>query len=469
MTCFRLGFLILFVITVSIGCAHTTPNGSNNSAVQGGDSLSDSTKTMSASAQTSRWVTDVREAYVLGHYERVVRRARRHLRDSLSTAHAMQVQLLLGRAEQKRGNHDEAIDALRAARVQAFESDQSVVQIDRALGKSYVALYRWPAAASAFQRIIDAYPDDQAARLALAEAYRRSRQWAKARQQYIRLVRRDSSNGQWWARLANCESKLGKSGSAIQHFERAHELLPHHADVTLSLSRFYRATMQTDAAQRVVDTTLHYRPGDNRLWRRKADLAFERRNFDRARRAYEQAIATGDSAATPYRRIGMIDVKSGQYERALASLRSSFRLDSMHTRTTLYLGISNLNLDRWERASRYLQRTIEQEAQGPITEAFVQRGLLNDRRGNVSEAVRDHKLALRLRPQRTEVYFHLAAVYDEYYREKKAAARYYRRFLRAADSTQMSLRSYARDRLETLRSTLHMQEASARRDSTPDG
>lgn len=67
--------------------------------------------------------------------------------------------------------------------------------------------------------------------------------------------------------------------------------------------------MRPDAARAVVDTTLAPRPADARLWRRRADFAFERDRFDRARRGYEQAITLGDSSATPYRRIGIIDVK----------------------------------------------------------------------------------------------------------------------------------------------------------------
>jgi hypothetical protein len=80
--------------------------------------------------------------------------------------------------------------------------------------------------------------------------------------------------------------------------------------------------------------------------------------------------------------------------------------------------------------------------------------------------VHAYRTALRLRSERTDVYFHLANLYDEHYREKETAARYYRRFLRASDSTQESLRTYARDRLETLRSTLHMQEAGLPSDSS---
>lgn len=453
----RLGLFVFLCALAWVGCAGTGPNGSGaapDRAASGPQAGPDSAQAPRARPP----IEALREAYVEGDYETVVRRARGLLRDSLAPGDSIQTQMLLGRAEQARGNHEGAIDALRAARATAFEADRSLVRIDRALGESYVARYQWAAAASAFRRVLEARPEDRATRQALAEVYRRSRQWADAKQQYTRLVRRDSSNGEWWARLAKCEVELGEIGPAIAHFEQAHELIPQSADIALTLSRFFRATMQPDAARRVVDTTLTHRPADARLWRRRADLAFEEDDFDRARRAYERAIATGDSTATPYRRIGMIDVKKQRYRDALSSLHPSFQKDSTNTRTTLYLGIAYLRLDSLQRASNYLRRTIEEEAKGPITEAFIQTGTVNSRRGNVEAAVEAYRMAFGLRPQRTDVYFHLATTYDEHYREKETAARYYRRFLQFADAPNERLRTYARDRLRALRSTLHMQE-----------
>lgn len=165
----------------------------------------------------------------------------------------------------------------------------------------------------------------------------------------------------------------------------------------------------------------------------------------------------------------MIDVEKQAYGRAVSALRSSFRKDSTSTRTTLYLGISYLRLDSLDRADTYLRRTIDEEAQGPTTEALIQRGTLHRRRGNVAPAVHSYKQALQLRPDRTGVYAQLANLYDEYYREKATAARYYRRFLRISDSTQKRLRSYAQDRLRTLRPTLHMQNGRGASEKDPDG
>jgi cytochrome c-type biogenesis protein CcmH/NrfG len=213
-----------------------------------------------------------------------------------------------------------------------------------------------------------------------------------------------------------------------------------------------------------VDTTLSHQPNDPRLWRRKADLAFEQDDLGTARRAYTRTLATGDSSATVFRRIGLIDVRRQQYARALPFLRHALRRDSTHSRTTLYLGVAHLRLDHLEQAKRHLQKTVDREAKGPITKALEHQGDMYSRRGDVSAALDAYRTALRLRPERRELYFRLATVYDEHYRDKTPAARYYRRFLRTTEEGLPELRQYAESRLDALRPTLHMQQGA----SSPD-
>lgn len=400
----------------------------------------------------------LRAAYTDGAYDSVVQCIRDPDRDSLRASEPKELHVLLGKAEQARGQHGAAIEALRSARRAAEDEGESTVAIDRALGESYAALYQWSDAASAFRRVLETRPDDRSARRALAEVYRRSQNWGKAREEYARLVRIDPSNGRWWARLGHCNLNRNRMQQARRHFTRAHRQFPQSAEVALSLSQLHRAEDDLEAAQRVVDSTLSHQSADPRLWRRRADLAFQQEEFARARQSYKQTLATGDSSATVFRRIGLIDVRHQQYADALPFLRQSLRRDSSHARTTLYLGVAHLRLDSLQQATTYLERTVELEAKGPITKALEHLGALHNQHGDVSGAVRAYKTAVRLRPQRTELYFRLATVYDEHYEDKAPAARYYRRFLEATEEPLPELRQYAESRLEALRPVLHMQQ-----------
>ncbi|WP_103029586.1 tetratricopeptide repeat protein [Salinibacter altiplanensis] len=449
-------WLLLACALGSAGCVASSPDHPGGTLPERVAPAPDSTRSASVDRDTVRRpsgrdgpVQALRAAYMEGAYDAVVRRIRsRRRHDSLRASETEELYVLLGRAEQARGRHAAAVDAFRVARRVAGDEKRSTVAIDRALGDSYAALYRWPEAASAFERVLDVRPDERAVRQALGEVYRRSRKWSEARAQYAQLVRADSSNGRWWMRLGQCNRELNHTERARRHFREAHRRVPRSAEVALSLSRLHRAEGHPEAARRVVDTTLTHQPGDSRLWRRRADLAFERDDLERARRAYVRTLATGDSSATVYRRIGLVDVRRQQYAQALPFLRRSLRRDSSHARTTLYLGVTYLRLDSLQQAGAYLQNTKALEHQGAVY----------SRRGKVSAALEAYKTALRLRPGRAELYFRLATVYDEHYRDKVPAARYYRRFLRANEGALPELRRYATSRLEALRTALHMQQ-----------
>ncbi len=462
-------WLLLACTSVGVGCVATSLNPTEEASPERVASMPDPTRSASADRDTTRRssgrdgsIQALRAAYMEGAYDAVVRRIRSRGRDdSLHSSASRALHVLLGRAEQARGRHAAAADALGTARRVAEGEGRPTTAIDRALGDSYAALRRWPEAASAFERVLDARPDDRAARRGLAEVYRRARRWSKARAQYTRLVRADSSNGQWWARLGRCNLALNQTKRARRHLGEAHRRVPRSTEVALSLSRLHRAAGHPSAARRVVDTALAYRSGDPRLWRRRADLAFKRDDFKEAHRAYVRTLATGDSSATVYRRIGLVDVRRQQYAQALPFLRQSLRRDSSHACTTLYLGVTYLRLDSLRRASTYLQKTIDQEASGPITKALEHQGATYSRRGNVSAALEAYKTARRLRPGRAELYFRLATIYDEHYRDKAPAARYYRRFLRAHEGDLSELRRYAASRLDALRPILHTQQGPA--------
>lgn len=462
-------FLSLFALLIAgllTGCASSSPSqniGSDRGEPIGrADTSQQHAPPRQAPAESPREseaIAELRTAYIDRAYAEVVRTARESLNDSsLSASQAGQVYAFLGRAHQAQGAHQAAVEALQRARVKTVEAGETVTHIDRALGESYAALYQWEQAESAFQRALAGEPTDHATRRALAEVYVRSRDWRSAQEQYTRLVQADSSNGQWWARLGRCALERNQVARARQYFAEAHHRLPQAPDVALPLSRLYRAAGKNREAERVIDTTISHQPSDPRLWRRRADFAFERDDLETAREAYTRTLALGDSSATVFRRIGLIEVRQEQYEQAVAPLRQAYRKNSRHSRTTLYLGIAYRHLDSLRQASEYLRQTIEQEAGGPITTAFIERAETKDQQADVTAAVRAYKTALRLQPERTEVYFRLAHVYDRHYQEKATAARYYQRFLRASDTTQVELRTYAETRLETLRPVLHMQE-----------
>ena len=68
-----------------------------------------------------------------------------------------------------------------------------------------------------------------------------------------------------------------------------------------------------------------------------------------------------------------------------------------------------------------------------------------------SEALKFYQDALREKPDKNEIVFYLAAVYDHYYRDKSVAINYYKKFLSSAKTKiDTNLLKYAKSRIDVL-------------------
>ena len=366
---------------------------------------------------------------------------------------------LLGEAYQVQGSHRSAVTAFEASvRISTARGDAPPSSVLRSLAQSYVVQARTEEARSIYRDLLDEAPEDVSLRNQLARLAAQANDWFEAKVHYERLIAADASNGLWQARLGQCYQNLGRTAPALEHLRTAHRLRPQDPAVALQLSALLRATGARQDAASVIETSLNETPTRASLWRRRADLAFERSALDTARSSYEQTLAYGDSSATVYRRLGIVASGQERYADAIPPLKAAYQQDSTSTRTKLYLGIAYREVDRLDIAARYLRGAVQSIAEGTITDAYVQLAQTEDERGNLNAALEAYRMARRLHPDRTELLFRMAQLYDRYYEDKTVAARYYRQFLNTHPPTGDSLLvSYAKTRLNALRPIIHMQ------------
>jgi len=366
---------------------------------------------------------------------------------------------LLGEAYQAQGSHRSAVTAFEASlRTSTARGDAPPSSVRRSLAQSYVVQARTEEARSIYRDLLEEAPEDVSLRNQLARLAAQANDWFEAKVHYERLVAADASNGLWQARLGQCYQNLGRTAPALEHLRIAHRLRPQDPAVALQLSALLRATGARQDAASVIETSLNEAPTRASPWRRRADLAFERSALDTASTSYEQTLAYGDSSATVYRRLGIVASGQERYADAIPPLKAAYQQDSTSTRTKLYLGIAYREVDSLDLAARYLRGAVQSIAEGTITDAYVQLAQTEDERGNLNAALEAYRMARRLHPDRTELLFRVAQLYDRYYEDKTVAARYYRQFLNAHPPTGDSLLvSYAKTRLNALRPIIHMQ------------
>ena len=401
-----------------------------------------------AHAQSTDSLDSARAAYTDGDYDAAIER----LRQAAATDTSAQALYLLGRSHQALLQHEPALAALQ----KAHRLDSLSVRILQAQGQSYEALSRFDEAESAYARALEIKPL-RTLHLTLAGLYHKMHAWKEATYHYRVVLRSDTTNSLLHARLAQTLQAQHRIGDALAHYQQAHRLNPRDASVALSLSRLLEQQNQPTAAAQVIDSTLHHRD-TAALWKRRAALSFQQDALPAASRGYERAIQQGDSSAATFRRLGIADVGQGQYESALAALQHALRRDSSNVRTYFYLGVAYREVDSLQHAALAFNETITRIADDVLVDAYIQSAVTHDAQGQLRRAIDAYKTALRIQPARVEIYFHLATLYDDYYRDKTTAAHYYRKFLAVADSLETPFHAYASSRLEKLRPVLHFQQ-----------
>lgn len=362
----------------------------------------------------------------------------------------------VGTAYQAQRQYDEAVSVLGCARAR---TEAPSVRLLRALGASHEARYDVNDAAAVYRQALDRDSTAHDVRWDLADLYRRQHDWAAACRQYTTLHEAGHDSGSLHTALGICNTNLGRLGEAIEHLQAAYSRQPGNVDVALRLSQLTEVTQSPEYAASILQPAIEARPHAAKLWRRVGMLAFKQKRYEEAVGAFERTIAEGDTAAVVYQRLGISQVGAKQHAAALPNLRRAYRRDTTSVVSAFYLGSAYRGVDSLNLAARYYERAIDVGTEGRVLDAFLQLATVEEARGNEPRAVRAYKTALRLQPERTDLYFYLATLYDGYYRDKSVAARYYEKYLTsdAPQSTAERLRSYATDRLHALQSTLHFQ------------
>ncbi|PEN13606.1 hypothetical protein CRI94_09875 [Longibacter salinarum] len=360
---------------------------------------------------------------------------------------------LLGRSQQRLGSHPAAISVLEPA----YKVSRAA-SLARLLSESFMQQARYEKARSLYRELHRADSTDRNVRIQLARLAMQGRDWFEAAHHFEALLRADSTNGEWHAHLARCHEAMSKPESALEHLRSAHRLRPQDASIALQLSSRLRSLGALQDAVDVIDRTLDETPADARLWRRRADLSFAQSSLHTAETAYQQTLAYGDSSATVYRRLGIVQAGQARHADALENLNAALQRDSTSARTRLYLGISYRHLDSLDQSARVLREAIAVVADGPITNVYMELAQTENARDRLPASLDAYRMAKRLQPDRSEILFRLAQLYDENYLDKSTAARYYRHFLSATTLPPTdTLVVYAQDRLDALVPILHMQ------------
>ncbi len=305
--------------------------------------------------------------------------------------------------------------------------------------------------------------DSSAATIGLAFARMQSNlgDWSGAERVYMHLLARDSTNAYLLARLGYVAYRQEEMLDAVVYYEKALQHNPEDKSALLALTRVYLDINAPLSARRSVDRLIDYFAHDPDVWKRRGEIGIRLEAYPYAIEGYTRAVALGDTAAPTLRGLGAAYYLARDYPAADSVLGRAFAADSTDALNAYYLGMARFAREDYAGAHRYLARTTTLMDQALLADVHAQIGAVYAAQKADRDAIAAYRLARTLDAGRADFLYHLAILYDRYYRDPTAARDAFETFLHVADPQSLAeRRRYAEERLHAMRAAAHMQESS---------
>ncbi|MGA8263750.1 MAG: tetratricopeptide repeat protein [Ignavibacteriaceae bacterium] len=345
----------------------------------------------------------------------------------------------------------------------ALKLDTGNVKIMTLLGNDYYSSGRIGDADSILSKAFSLNSTDSQILLGLGKTYKQEEYWDKAQAIYERLIKLDSANSFYYEQIAHCNVKLKKIDEAIINFQIAHRLNLLNQNTDLQLCELYISQDKLISASRIIDDGLKAYPSSSVMWTKKGDINLKMKNYDDAISNYHKSISLQDSSEINLRNMDVSYYWKGKYDSSVVFLNRAVNIMDKDPSAYFYLGASYKSLKEYAQAIDNLFKAVDLQRNDFMAETLIQIAATYYEQKNYSQALKYYQGALREKPDKKEITFYLAAVYDHYYKDKTVAIRYYKKFLADTTDVDKQLINYAKDRTETLIEKNHFRKADTSR------
>ena len=295
----------------------------------------------------------------------------------------------------------------------------------------------------------------------LGKIYKQENKWHKAVEIYARLIEQDSSNSFYYEQLGNCNLNLKEIDDAIINYQIAHRLNPLNQNTVITLSQLYINKENYLSATRIIDDGLKVYPSSSIIWTKKGEVDLKMSNYTDAITDCKKSINLGDSSEINFRTIGAGYYWIEKYDSAIAFLNNAVKIMEKDPSAYFYLGMCYKALKEYGKAIENFSIAVDLQRNDFLAESLIQIGATYYDRKNYHEALKYYHDALRENPDKNEIIFYIAAVYDHYYKDKTVAINYYKKFLSdTGEGTDNKLIDYAKGRIKTLIEENHFSKAA---------
>lgn len=319
------------------------------------------------------------------------------------------------------------------------------------LGKAYKKCEKYNEAVITLTRVLQIQPDNINIKKMLGELFFEKKQYANARKIYRELSEIDFLKNTAIVNIGLCEMRLGNVEEAIINFEQAYKEKPMNLQIVLLLSHAY--TLNTDyiKAENLLKYELEKYPLNQKLLNEYARILFRNRRYKLALEFFGKLQEDSETDWERYQKMGMCCYYLDKPKYAEMMLQVSMQKDSTNYLTNFYLGLTKMDLEKWQDAEEYLTNAILLSTPSFMSEAYMRKALCFENLGNYEASLENYQLASKTGPHREEMHYYIATLIDQYFDDENLALEKYRYFLENCNDCDVRMKNYAESRVEQIR------------------
>ena len=298
------------------------------------------------------------------------------------------------------------------------------------LGASYTKVKLYDQAIQQYLKLLQLDKNNTSAKLQLGKIYIKQDNYFAASNIFRELSEIPVLHNVALVNLGFCAFQVENYSRAINYLKEAYKNDPDNFRTLYLLIRSYYKSGNYKYALVLAERGLKVYPDQTFLLHSKATILFNLKLFKKAIPVYTKLIELKNNPDfQDYQKLGICYYYENKLKLADLKLRESYKKDSSNALTSYYLGVTNLELNNFESASKYLEKTINLSAPSFLGDTYFYLASVNSREQNFSEAIANYKRALQFSPESPEIYYYLASLYDKHLGLKDTALIYYRKYV----------------------------------------
>jgi tetratricopeptide (TPR) repeat protein len=346
----------------------------------------------------------------------------------------------------------------------------------------YYQSQRYEDAATLIKEVFGDDPQDLKATSMLAYASNMAGNLKQAEQQYIKLNQANPKNIAVLFSLAGIHSKRGNDDKAkifyqqvlevdsnnfsalkliasiadhpderLNYLKRASRLNPNDGDVAYDLAVDLNKLKLLEEAYRVLDQAYRTDTSNYMLLKAKLPLCISLKRLNEAQQTGDRLLKNGDSSSYVINSMGRLAMEKKDYRKAIGLFKVLEGRTEVSESSLYYTAICYEKLKDVKHAQAYIKATIEASISPNVSSYYNFLAYTHESAGTYKAAQSAYLKALQF-SNNTEIYYSLGLLNDLKLKNKAAALRYYRQYLRSSPDEKSAMENinYVKGRIKAL-------------------